>query len=54
MDHGSWMDLIDDGSKFLLKEIFPQISRILCHIINLAFKNGTFPSSLKDSGILAL
>ena len=45
---------IDGSSTFLLKEILPQISHILCHIINLAFKNGTFPSSLKDSRILAL
>ena len=44
---------IDGSSTFLLKEIFPQISHILCHIINLAFKNETFPSLLKDSRILA-
>ena len=53
MKNGS-SEALDGSSTNLVKEIFPVISPVLCHIINLIFVTGVFPSTFKSARIVAL
>ena len=53
MKNGS-SEALDGSSTNLVKEIFPVISPVLCHIINLIFVTGVNPSTFKSTGIVAV
>ena len=53
MKNGS-SEALDGSSTNLVKEIFPVISPVLCHIINLIFETGVYPSSFKSARIVTL
>ena len=44
----------DGSTTNLLKQIIPVMAEVLAHIINLSFKEGTFPQYLKTARIIAL
>ena len=53
MKNGS-SEALDGSSSNLVKEIFPAISSVLCHIINLIFVTGVYPSTFKSAKIVAI
>ncbi|XP_065575189.1 uncharacterized protein LOC136036789 [Artemia franciscana] len=53
MKNGS-SEALDGSSTNLVKEIFPVISPVLCHVINLIFVTGVYPSTFKSARIVAL
>ena len=53
MKNGS-SEALDGSSTNLVKEIFPVISPVLCHIISLIFVTGVYPSTFKSARIVAL
>ena len=47
-------EALDGYSTNLVKEMFPVISAVLYHIINLIFVTGVYPSTFKSARIVAL
>lgn len=45
---------IDESSTNIVKAILPSINKVMCHLINLSFRSGTFPDSFKKAKVLPL
>ena len=45
---------IDESSTNIVKVILPSINKIMCHLINLSFRSGTFPDSFKKAKVIPL
>ncbi|XP_065562440.1 uncharacterized protein LOC136028523 [Artemia franciscana] len=45
---------IDESSTNIVKVILPSINKVMCHLINLSFRSGTFPDSFKKAKVIPL